>query len=116
MQQKYHDPRMTMGSFTLCLRTLFTQQTGRELVFTQFGKPTVDHFNYAASVLKKLGATRFVMVDDNPVSGIRGANQFEEWTSVLVLTGIAQENCKQDPADFVFNDISECVDYFLSNL
>ncbi|KAL0249589.1 hypothetical protein GEMRC1_004819 [Eukaryota sp. GEM-RC1] len=110
---KYPIPRMTMGSFTLCLGTLFEHETGRKLEYVQFGKPQERHFEFAGKLLQGLGANRFIMIDDNPLSGIKGANQSDDWTSVLTLTGIAKENCGENPADFVFDDVLCAMKHFL---
>ncbi|KAL0205377.1 hypothetical protein P9112_000684 [Eukaryota sp. TZLM1-RC] len=111
---RYPLPRMTMGSFTLCLKSLYHHQTGQELKYTQFGKPHEVQFNIAEKVLRSQGATKFVMIDDNPLSGIKGANmRSNDWTSVLPLTGVAKGNSEENPADFVFDDVNEAVAYFL---
>lgn len=122
-----HDyPRFTQGAFVEAFRSLFELTCrGEELVVQFCGKPHKIQYEYATESLKKesllLGQemiTRFYGVGDNPKSDIRGANSAgEEWTSVLVRTGVfsGTDNCSIDPADVVVGDILDAVHFILGN-
>ena len=57
------------------------------------------------------------MIGDNPLSDIQGANAREGWTSILVKTGVFNQetegddtgNSKIHPADHVVEDLAEAV-------
>merc|ERR1712130_982464 len=46
-------PRNTTGSFTFCLKSLFTKLTGLTLSATSYGKPCSSTYDYARKLLKE---------------------------------------------------------------
>ncbi|KAH7462535.1 hypothetical protein KRP22_004956 [Phytophthora ramorum] len=90
----YPFPRFAQGAFTRCLKLLYEDLTGHELEVTNYGKPHNVTYNYAERLLNSIsGKTEPLKhmygIGDNPLSDIQGANNAgEEWTSVLVRTGI----------------------------
>eukprot|EP00164_Ancoracysta_twista_P001608 GFYU01002111.1.p1 GENE.GFYU01002111.1~~GFYU01002111.1.p1 ORF type:complete len:324 (+),score=49.33 GFYU01002111.1:69-1040(+) len=121
---KWREPRITMGAFRDCLRTLVRQQTGAELEYTQFGKPTDETYNYAKALLREMATARNLDYDkleifgigDNPKSDIAGANRAgEQWSSVLVRTGVFRgaDNDDEFPAKHVCDDVNVALDMIL---
>ena len=119
-------PRFTQGAFVEAFRSLFELTCGGEkLIVQSCGKPQKIQYEYATESLNKesllLGqgeVTRFYGVGDNPKSDIRGANNAgEQWTSVLVRTGVfsGTDNCSTDPADYVVGDILDAVNFIVGN-
>eukprot|EP00162_Nutomonas_longa_P004934 comp15634_c0_seq1/m.24048 comp15634_c0_seq1/g.24048 ORF comp15634_c0_seq1/g.24048 comp15634_c0_seq1/m.24048 type:complete len:355 (+) comp15634_c0_seq1:54-1118(+) len=117
-------PRMTMGSFMLCLDTLFKAHTGRTLVAVPFGKPVAATYEYVQRVLTQLcppgrKIERIFAVGDNPKSDIRGCNSMGKgWEGILVRTGVFQgeHNDPDDPATHVVDHITNAVDIILNAL
>eukprot|EP00939_MAST-03C_sp_MAST-3C-sp1_P001507 g1507.t1 len=111
-------PRMTQGSFRLCLEALYPKFYGsdKKLRYKSLGKPFPQVYDCAKESLtaqwrRRCGGTldrdfrfdRIYMVGDNPRSDIKGANAMG-WESVLVRTGKFpkdQENDATNPAKHV---------------
>lgn len=117
-------PRFTQGAFVEAFRHIFQLTHGIPLEVTYFGKPFKVQYDYAETVIKEQAANLnqqppqiFFGIGDNPKSDIRGANNAgEHWRSVLVRTGLfsgPQANDTDDPADFVFANALEAVDYII---
>jgi len=122
-------PRFTMGALTECVKTLFKIQTGRELIFTFYGKPYKLTYDYAKDLLsnqlKKLNHNqqqhqslkRIYAIGDNPYSDIKGANNLksEGWVSILVKTGCwkSEHNHPEIPADYFVHDVLEAIQLIL---
>lgn len=116
-------PRLTQGAFRLCLDTMFTKMTGRQLVYTCTGKPSAGIFAMAQQLIQAQMPENLSQVDtiymigDNPRSDIRGANAMgTPWVSVLVRTGNFRGavNDDTDPAQLVLSDAAAAVDHILS--
>jgi HAD superfamily hydrolase (TIGR01456 family) len=115
----HHRPRMAQGALRLALEVIYKQYTGMDLVYEQFGKPTKHMYDYATDVLNDINVklhgkyagklTHKYGIGDNPTSDIRGANNNDHWTSVLVRTGVAQNNCAEDRATLVFDHVQHAV-------
>ncbi|EGZ26648.1 hypothetical protein PHYSODRAFT_551897 [Phytophthora sojae] len=90
----YPFPRFAQGAFTRCLKLLYEDLTGRTLELTNYGKPHTVTYNYAERLLNSISGQSQPLkhmygIGDNPLSDIQGANNAgDEWTSVLVRTGI----------------------------
>ena len=68
----YPTVRFAQGAFNSCLKHLFKQRTGHDLVYTQFGKPERVQYDFAWSRLKEHGDIHQVyMIGDNPASDIK---------------------------------------------
>eukprot|EP00004_Rigifila_ramosa_P004892 TRINITY_DN15337_c0_g1_i1.p2 TRINITY_DN15337_c0_g1~~TRINITY_DN15337_c0_g1_i1.p2 ORF type:complete len:214 (-),score=54.01 TRINITY_DN15337_c0_g1_i1:14-655(-) len=120
---EFSQPRFGQGAFNDCLRLLFRQTTGRELHFTQFGKPSEATYAFAEDLLHQHhGPVDLIYgVGDNPAADIRGANlraqhpaRRAEWASVFVQTGnIALPHPSagrpHDQPQLVFRDIHHAV-------
>jgi ribonucleotide monophosphatase NagD (HAD superfamily) len=110
--------RMTTGAWVSCLKTLL-ENYNHSLDFTFFGKPHAPIYTLAKKILH---SEQVYCIGDNPKSDIQGARNVG-LTSILgigfcfvwgfffflhlVLTGVAQENSAEIPADHVVKDISE---------
>lgn len=116
-------PRLAQGIFIACLQATHKQVPGNNgvaLDIQHYGKPHLVTFQYCESVLRESTSSkldRFYMVGDNPRGDIRGANNAgTHWTSILVRTGIfpsSEDNSKEDPADFVFDNVNLAVERVL---
>lgn len=103
--------------FTISLQAVYTEHYGFPIEILKFGKPEVSTFEYCERVLKKraeaegVEITHFYMIGDTPNSDIKGANRMEDWSSVLVRTGIFKdgENDPNYPARFVVEDLEEAL-------
>ncbi|KJE89690.1 hypothetical protein CAOG_01123 [Capsaspora owczarzaki ATCC 30864] len=116
---EHPQPRFGQGAFRLCLEALYKELTGRDLLYTQLGKPFGVTYDYAEKLLneqaQKLGydgLSYFYMVGDNPRSDVRGANSRQNGRSVLVRTGVFSphlDNDPSDPAHFVVPHVRDAV-------
>ncbi|CAI5731219.1 unnamed protein product [Hyaloperonospora brassicae] len=90
----YPFPRFAQGAFTRCLKLLYEDYTGRKLETTYYGKPHKVTYDYAKRLLNTISTQpeplkRMYGIGDNPFADIQGANNAgDDWTSVLVRTGI----------------------------
>lgn len=102
----HHLPRLGQGGFKSAFQGLWASVTGRAKLNTrQIGKPWQHTYEFAEKRLIShrkaiFGLTglnhplrRVYMVGDNPMSDIRGANNFKSpvgssWSSILVRTGV----------------------------
>ncbi|RMX67321.1 hypothetical protein DD238_003215 [Peronospora effusa] len=112
----YPAPRFAQGAFTRCLKLLYEDLTGRKLDVTNYGKPYKVTYNYAQSLLNTVSGQgeplkHLYGIGDNPQADIQGANNAgDEWTSVLVRTGIYDGS--SDPeheADVVVDDVYDAI-------
>ena len=119
-------PRFTQGAFVRAFQSLFeTYSNGEKLIVNTCGKPFKVQYDFAMDLLiaeaNLLGVgsiTQFYGVGDNPKSDIRGANNAgENWTSVLVRTGVFTgiNNDEMDPADAVVYDVLDAVKYIIAD-
>jgi len=122
-QSSFPIPRYTVGAFLLCLKTLYKELAVTELEIQEFGKPHPVTYEFAEKILRKQanilgysGIQTFYAIGDNPKSDVRGANNRENWYSILTRTGIfvGKENDEDFPAKFVAEDVNEAVDFLLS--
>lgn len=114
-------PRFGQGLMKHCLQSVFKELTGKDLKIYQYGKPEKIQYEYAEKrvleISKKLGyddVSHMYMVGDNPAADIRGANRAGgKFKGVLVRTGVfkGDDNCKIDPAHFVFENLWEFVSH-----
>lgn len=120
-------PRLTQGAFVAAFRHLFRAVHHAEPEITSFGKPFLAQYTFAENMLQnqsmKLGLpppSRYFGIGDNPLSDIKGANEAgEHWTSILVRTGVfdsPQSNDRDNPADFVADDVEKAVDWILQSV
>ena len=112
---KFPMPRFACGAAFYCLQNLFKLKYNRDIVFTDYGKPSKVIFNYARKKIlqKNSNISNFYMIGDNPEVDIKGANE-SGFHSILVRTGIFKGiNSKLNPAKKVVDDISKAVDYIL---
>ncbi|KAL1918801.1 uncharacterized protein VTP21DRAFT_2823 [Calcarisporiella thermophila] len=115
-------PRYGQGAFRLALGALFKWTTGREMEYTQFGKPHAITYEYAKRAmcnhLKDHGVqlaqapTNVYAIGDNPASDIAGARA-ANWHGILVKTGIARENDPNIPAHAVLEHVEDAIKYIL---
>ncbi|POM80514.1 TIGR01456 family HAD hydrolase [Phytophthora palmivora] len=112
----YAFPRFAQGAFTRCLKLLYEDLTGRKLEVTNYGKPHKVTYNYAERLLNTISGQSEPLkhmygIGDNPLSDIQGANNAgDEWTSVLVRTGIYDGS--KDPeheADVIVDGVYEAI-------
>eukprot|EP00472_Partenskyella_glossopodia_P005218 CAMPEP_0197514818 /NCGR_PEP_ID=MMETSP1318-20131121/139_1 /TAXON_ID=552666 /ORGANISM="Partenskyella glossopodia, Strain RCC365" /LENGTH=533 /DNA_ID=CAMNT_0043063019 /DNA_START=65 /DNA_END=1666 /DNA_ORIENTATION=- len=97
--------------------------------FCQFGKPFETQFLHARKAAlqqaDRLGCSvsKFYIVGDNPRSDIAGAvnmnrlaqeKQLEEWSGLLVRTGVFQEGDDEMGASHKFDSVVEAVEYVLA--
>lgn len=129
-----HMPRFGHGTFLLCLESLYKKITGNDLVYTYLvGKPSDVTFRYAEQKIleqaEKLGITRKInsvyMIGDNVNTDIFGANLFNDIIakktnvtdtgkcnriqncySVLVKTGVYNENQKNHELNHMHRDFT----------
>ena len=120
----YHRPRYTQGAFNECLKHLLKESFHHDLHIKYYGKPFSVQYRYAenmlhweANMLQLPPPQRYFGIGDNPKADIRGANNAgDAWSSVLVRTGIfsgSAANDKDDPADFVADDVLDAIDAIL---
>eukprot|EP01025_Chloroclados_australasicus_P032461 TRINITY_DN32926_c1_g1_i1.p1 TRINITY_DN32926_c1_g1~~TRINITY_DN32926_c1_g1_i1.p1 ORF type:complete len:341 (+),score=36.28 TRINITY_DN32926_c1_g1_i1:42-1064(+) len=119
-------PRFGQGAFAKALNALYKELTGEQIRNqTYFGKPNPAPYALAQQILeqesqlidvKSIG--KIYALGDNPAADIRGANRAgNQWTSVLVHTGVFQaehNNCQIDPAQLVAGDVFQAVKLILS--
>lgn len=112
----YPFPRFAQGAFTRCLKLLYEDLTGRTLEVTNYGKPHNVTYDYAESLLNKIseGAEplqNMYGIGDNPLSDIQGANNAgDEWTSILVRSGIYNGTKKPEHSpDVIVDGVYEAV-------
>ena len=118
-QDTWREPRITQGSFRVCLEALFHRLSGgRQLRVTTAGKPTVMTYDFAQNqLLGRAPATKRVyMVGDNPASDIKGAVAHNgrseiEWHAILVRTGVWSEGADTAGADHIADDFTAAVAY-----
>ncbi|TDH69601.1 hypothetical protein CCR75_002573 [Bremia lactucae] len=114
----YPFPRFAQGAFTQCLKTMYENLTGLQLEVTKYGKPHSVTYNYAKRLLHTTSGQskplkRIYGIGDNPSSDIQGANNAgDEWTSVLVRTGI-YDGCKppEHEPDVIVDDVWDAIEY-----
>lgn len=82
----FPDPRLTQGSFEICLSALIKQTLNIDIKVVKCGKPTRISFDYAGSLLD---VDEHWMIGDSSFSDIRGANAIG-WKSALVKTGLGK--------------------------
>ncbi|OWZ20574.1 HAD hydrolase protein [Phytophthora megakarya] len=112
----YPFPRFAQGAFTRCLKLLYEDLTGRKLEVTNYGKPHEVTYNYAKRLLNTISAhpdrlRHMYGIGDNPLSDIQGANNAgDEWTSILVRTGIydGTKDPEHDP-DVIVHGVYEAI-------
>ena len=97
---QYKHPRMSgQQPLLLALQAYLSAAFNRQLVTTQYGKPSAASFEFAIDILKQqaneLGVEmdKIYMIGDNPAGDILGANQCG-LESILVQSGIYR---KGDP-------------------
>uniref|UniRef100_K3WAY6 TIGR01456 family HAD hydrolase n=1 Tax=Globisporangium ultimum (strain ATCC 200006 / CBS 805.95 / DAOM BR144) TaxID=431595 RepID=K3WAY6_GLOUD len=116
----YPFPRFAQGAFTKCLTLLYEERTGKPLEVTRYGKPHNVTYNYAKNLLNKIAGrgpsnllTSMYGIGDNPHADIQGANNAgDEWSSILVRTGIYDGT--SPPAhtpDVISNDVFDAITY-----
>lgn len=114
----FDHPRLAQGMFLHCLEMMHERCPGAlgPLELVRFGKPHKRTFEYCEQQLASVSpGGKFYMIGDNPKADIRGANAAgEHWNSVLVLSGMTKQNCAEDPADFVENNVGDAVKMILS--
>ncbi|KAJ5674062.1 hypothetical protein N7462_009501 [Penicillium macrosclerotiorum] len=98
--------RIGMGALRASLEALYKAVTGNELKTVAFGKPQMGTFQFATRLLQQWRSdshgidkppSTVYFVGDTPESDIRGTNEFNdisdnEWYSILVKTGVYQDN------------------------
>ncbi|ETL41019.1 TIGR01456 family HAD hydrolase [Phytophthora nicotianae] len=112
----YPFPRFAQGAFTRCLKLLYEDLTGRKLEVTNYGKPHIITYNYAERLLNTISGQSEPLkhmygIGDNPLSDIQGANNAgDEWTSILVRTGIydGSKDPEHEP-DVTVDDVYEAI-------
>ncbi|KAG6977227.1 hypothetical protein JG688_00000578 [Phytophthora aleatoria] len=112
----YPFPRFAQGAFTRCLKLLYEDLTGRELEVTNYGKPHNVTYNYAERLLNTISGQSEPLkhiygIGDNPLSDIQGANNAgDEWTSILVRTGIydGSKDPEHEP-DVIVDGVCEAI-------
>ena len=118
-------PRLAAGAFVRCLRMLFRDITGQELVVQQVGKPSLETSAFARSALAAWRADaaagdafdRLVHVGDNPAADMRMALAAgDPWRGALVRTGIFRGPANDDdhPGHLVTDNVSDAVDAILA--
>ena len=116
---EYGNPRLGAGSFIVALRAVYKKLTGNELQYTLYGKPSEMTYIYAENLIRDLtkeNIRQFYGIGDYPRSDIRGTNSRDNWSSVLVKTGVFPsdlDNDPVDPADFVVNDVLDAVNLII---
>lgn len=122
---EYPYPRFTQGAFVEAFRHLFQLHHQLPLQLTYYGKPYKIQYEFAEEMLSlqaqqlNLPPPKYYFgIGDNPKSDIRGANNAgDDWQSVLVRTGLFQgehHNDPHDPANHVFHNVAEAVEYILA--
>ncbi|KAM9967563.1 hypothetical protein ACTFIW_001647 [Dictyostelium discoideum] len=120
-------PRYTMGAILECIKLLFKTQTGRDLIYTLYGKPYPLTYQYGKQLISnqisKLGFNdgcilkHIYAIGDNPYSDIKGANNLEHegWISILVKTGCfkGDTNHPEIPAKYVVDNVYDAVKLIL---
>lgn len=119
----FNQPRMTAGAFISCLATIYKQYCGRDLQSTVYGKPGIEYFAYAETILRQAAAkaggdsklSTIYMIGDNPKSDIQGANNAgDQWYSILVRTGLFKgENDASFPAKHVADTVYDAIQFIL---
>lgn len=133
---EYPVPRFGQGAFASCVRTLYQQVTGKQLLYKSFGKPNREPYKLVEQILidqavdmgiipspcrtsrthgDVLPFSAIYAIGDNAAADVRGATAAgHPWVSILVRTGVFQggpgENCPIDPAHIVVQDINDAVD------
>eukprot|EP01064_Diplonema_japonicum_P020586 TRINITY_DN30194_c0_g1_i1.p1 TRINITY_DN30194_c0_g1~~TRINITY_DN30194_c0_g1_i1.p1 ORF type:complete len:412 (+),score=119.50 TRINITY_DN30194_c0_g1_i1:36-1271(+) len=119
----YPHPRLAGGALLLCLKSLFTSLTGTQLRVHRYGKPHSVQYEYAEQLLRAQAQDidSIMCVGDNVLSDVAGANGAgPDFTSVLVLSGIAEQQPKygEVPAaclpEITYNNVSDFVDDLLT--
>lgn len=119
----FYVPRFTQGAFRECLELCYSRMNENlKLVFTNYGKPSMETYDFVKFCLKKIGNRenfeKIYCIGDNPKSDILGANQQgEPFFSILVKTGCfpkEKDNDEEIPAKLVKNNICEAVDWILA--
>ncbi|KAN0014732.1 hypothetical protein ACTFIU_001050 [Dictyostelium citrinum] len=120
-------PRYTMGALLECIKLLFKTQTGRDLIYTLYGKPYPLTYEYGKQLISdqisKLGyqngciLKHIYAIGDNPYSDIKGANNLEHegWISILVRTGCfkGDGNHHEIPAKYVVDNVYDAIKLIL---
>lgn len=113
-------PRLGQGAFAAALDAIYRAVTGRDLTqVTRYGKPERAPYELARARLAAQAAARSApppshvyMVGDNPAADIAGANR-HGFEGLLVLSGVAQQNCDINPAVEVFAGVADAVAWAL---
>ncbi|KRX00687.1 HAD-like domain [Pseudocohnilembus persalinus] len=114
-------PRLVMGGFTLALSEIFKKYYGYNLNIQFYGKPSVKLYEYLEQTLLQYPENQSIkfgnryMIGDNPESDIQGANKLQDWTTILVRTGVFQshyegQNDKNYPAKYVVDNFKQAVE------
>ena len=111
--------RMTTGAWLVALEALLLKyKVDLKKVLKVTGKPHLPIYELANKYFNVSATGKEVetvyCIGDNPKSDISGAENFAHYKSILVLTGVAKEDDKSIPANFVRNDITDAVDLILS--
>ncbi|KAN0047457.1 hypothetical protein ACTA71_001839 [Dictyostelium dimigraforme] len=121
-------PRYTMGALLECIKLLFKTETGRDLIYTLYGKPYPLTYEYGKQLISnqisKLGfknsyqnLKHIYAIGDNPYSDIKGANNLEKegWISILVRTGCfkGEGNHHEIPAKYVVDNVYDAIKLIL---
>jgi HAD superfamily hydrolase (TIGR01456 family) len=110
--------RMTTGAWLAALEALCIRyQIDLKSILTITGKPHRPIYQLAESYFAKTHKTieTVFCIGDNPTSDILGAQNYSHFKSILVLTGVAQEDDKRIPADFICRDICAATDFILKH-
>ena len=118
-------PRLAAGAFVRCLRMLFRDITGQELVVQQVGKPSLETSSYARSALAAWRADaaaggafdRLVHIGDNPAADMRMVLAAgDPWRGALVRSGIFRgpANDAEHPGHLVTDTVGDVIDALLA--
>lgn len=127
-------PRLAQGAFLAAWETVYQKcYGGTKIDITRFGKPWETSYRHAEKMLvheaRLLGLTgkdpaphqahphknfpikRVYAIGDNPSSDVEGANRADghvcEWISILVKTGVFNDDSAEHKAKYVVADIAE---------
>lgn len=107
-------PRFGIGGFNEVLLRLLSKLNSQSFKLTYSGKPLSLAFEYSKKKLTELAhpyeISNFYMIGDNPNVDVLGGRN-NGFKTILVRTGVFKEgeNDKNNPADFVVNDIGEAI-------
>lgn len=107
-------PRFGIGGFNEVLLRLLSKLNSKSFKLIYSGKPLSLAFECSKIKLKELAKpyeiSNFYMIGDNPNVDVLGGKN-NGFKTILVRTGVFKEgeNDKNNPADFVVNDIEEAI-------